>query len=60
MKTAAQRIAYYTRKASTFSAARFDILRNRPVKQPPATRLNRLLAYKSALKRIQTERGPLC
>lgn len=49
MNKDARRISFYLRKVNAFNAARFDILRGRPVKVPPATRPERLLRYKLAM-----------
>jgi len=51
-------IAFYTRAVNRYNAARFDLLRGREAKVPPASRPNRLLMYKVALDRhVQAERG---
>lgn len=51
-------IAYYLRKVNAYNGARFDILRGRPAKVPPANRSHRLLCYKLALNsRLESERG---
>lgn len=56
MKTTAHRIAYYLRKVNRYNGARFDALRGRPAKVPPATRPNRLMTYKLLLEaRIEAE-----
>ncbi len=57
-KTTADRIAYFTRKANHYGARRYDYLRGRTAKRPPAGRFNRLMAYKAAVTRlILAERG---
>ncbi|OME86894.1 hypothetical protein BK120_08200 [Paenibacillus sp. FSL A5-0031] len=58
MKTTVHRMAFYLCKVSDYNGARFDILRGRPARKPPATRPSRLLLYKIALyKRIRSEAG---
>jgi hypothetical protein len=58
MKTTADRIAYFTRKANQYGARRYDYLRGRTASRPPALRYKRLLAYKAAVhRRILAERG---
>lgn len=58
MKTATDRIAYFTRKANQYGARRYDFLRGRTASRPPALRYKRLLAYKAAVHRnILAERG---
>lgn len=58
MKTTADRIAYFTRKANQYGARRYDFLRGRSASRPPALRYKRLLAYKEAVKlQIMSERG---
>ncbi|GGG08604.1 hypothetical protein [Paenibacillus aceti] len=55
-----KRIAFFTRKANEYGALRYDYLRGRSAKRPPALRYKRLLAYKAAVTRqIITERGSL-
>jgi hypothetical protein len=52
------RMAFYLRAVNRYNGARFDILRGRPVKVPPASRPDRLLCYKLALSaRLEAERG---
>ncbi|GIP13997.1 hypothetical protein J1TS5_61670 [Paenibacillus macerans] len=50
-KSAIDRIAYFTRKANQYGALRFDFLRGRSAKRPPALRFKRLMAYKAAVTR---------
>lgn len=60
MNESIRRLTFYLRKVNQFNAARFDKLRGRPVKVPPASRPGRLLAYKLALNaRLEAERGAL-
>jgi hypothetical protein len=51
VRTQADRIAYYIRKANEYGAQRFDYIRGRSVKKPPASRYRRLLAYKGGITR---------
>lgn len=58
MKSTANRIAYFTRKANQYGDRRYDFLRGRSVLRPPARRYTRLMAYKAAVTRqIYVERG---
>jgi hypothetical protein len=51
------RTRWYLRKVNRYSFARFELLRGRPVQVPPASRSQRLLAYKLALNaRVEAER----
>jgi len=51
MKTSISRISYYIRKVNDYSQRRFDYIRRRTAKQPPATRAERLFRYKAAMYR---------
>ncbi|MFD0675296.1 MULTISPECIES: hypothetical protein [unclassified Paenibacillus] len=58
MKTSISRISYYVRKVNAYNLARFDFIRCRSAKQPPASRPLRLLAYKAAMyRRIHVGKG---
>lgn len=52
LKTATDRIAYFTRKANQYGARRYGFLRGRSASRPPALRYKRLLAYKVAVTRL--------
>ncbi|GAA4854622.1 hypothetical protein GCM10023310_36930 [Paenibacillus vulneris] len=58
MKTSISRISYYIRKVNGYNAARFDFMRRRTAKQPPANRAERLFRYKAAMyRRIHEAEG---
>ncbi|GGG15742.1 hypothetical protein [Paenibacillus aceti] len=55
-----KRISFFTRKANEYGDLRYDYLRGRSAKRPPALRYKRLLAYKAAVtQQIISERGNL-
>ncbi|MFB6362504.1 hypothetical protein ACFCP7_00400 [Paenibacillus elgii] len=63
MKPLITRISYYTRKVNQHGARRFDYIRGRSDRQPPANRAERLYQYRDAMyRRIQAtkEGGLLC
>jgi hypothetical protein len=49
VKPLTDRICYFARKANEYGARRFDYVRGRSDKQPPASRFERLLRYKHAM-----------
>ncbi|MNP65091.1 hypothetical protein D3C76_1606520 [compost metagenome] len=58
MKTTADRIAFFTRKANQYGRARYDYLRGQSAARAPALRYKRLYEYKAAVARqILAERG---
>lgn len=58
MKSTANRIAYFTRKANQYGERRYDFLRGRSAERPHARRYARLMAYKAAVThQIYAERG---
>ncbi|MCR2805324.1 hypothetical protein [Paenibacillus soyae] len=58
MKTLADRVLFYTRKANSYSQRRYDVLTGRTTQRPPSNRFVRLIAYRDAFRsRVEAERG---